>query len=285
MVFMNDGKTGYFSSNRTGGKGSDDIYYFDMGNDKDLVTSIYVIGYKKPPPPPPVVVAPPPKVDTVKALAPPPLPPPSIDLHINFDVDKATLRPDATAKLNEIVAYLQKNTGQMVQINGYTDISGQEEYNQMLSNQRANAAAQYVIGKGIDKNRVRTVGYGPHPPLLTEGVYDRVKEEVNRRVQFEMLPLNSTEAKTPAPSAPIFAAPIFAPAGYAIQITATMTEMADNSPDFKGVSGVHHIRYENGYYCYYYGFYPTSVAAAEGLMDLSSKGVNGTIVGLSNKIK
>ncbi len=278
MVFMRDGKTGYFSSNRTGGKGSDDIYYFDMGNDNDLVTSIYVIGYKKPPPPPPVVVAQPPKVDTVKAVAPPP--PPPLDLHINFDVDKATLRPDATAKLNEIVAYLQKNTGQMVQINGYTDISGQEEYNQMLSSQRANAAAQYIIGKGIDKNRVRTVGYGPHPPLLTEGVYDRVKEEVNRRVQFEMLPLDSPEAKAPAPSAPIFA-----PAGYAIQITATMTEQPDNSPDFKGVSGVYHIRYENGYYCYYYGFYATSVAAADGLKELSSKGVNGTIVGLSNKLK
>lgn len=275
MAFLKDGKTGYFSSNRNGGKGSDDIYYFDMGDDKDLTTSIYVIGYKKAPPPPPVVVAPP-KADTVKvAPAPPPL-----DLHINFDVDKATLRADAVAKLNEIVAYLQKNTDQMVQINGYTDISGQEEYNQMLSNQRANAAAQYILSKGIEKNRVRTVGFGPHPPLLTEGIYDRVKEEVNRRVQFQWLPINSPEAK-----APVTTAAAFAPAGYAIQITATMTELQDNAPDFKGVSGIYHIRYENGYYCYYYGFYSTSVAAAEGLKELSSKGVNGTIVGLSNKIK
>jgi outer membrane protein OmpA-like peptidoglycan-associated protein len=250
-----------------------------MGDDKDLVTSAYVIGYKKPTPPPPVVIAPPPKTDTVKPVPPPP-PSPSLDLHINFDVDKATLRPDAVAKLNEIVSYLQKNTNQMVQINGYTDISGQESYNQMLSNQRAAAAAQYIMGKGIDKNRVRTVGYGPHPPLLTEGIYDRVKEEVNRRVQFQWLPLNSPEAKTP-----VTTTAVFAPAGYAIQITAVMTELQDNAPDFKGVSGIYHIRYENGYYCYYYGYYTTSVAAADGLKELSSKGVNGTIVGLSNKIK
>lgn len=278
MVFLQDGKTGYFSSNRTGGKGSDDIYYFNMGNDKDLDASIYVIGYKKPPPPPPVVVAPVKAPEVVKKAEP--ITPP--DLRINFDVDKAVLRPDAIAKLNEIVAYLQKNTDQMVQLNGYTDISGQEEYNQILSSMRANAAAQYIESKGIAKSRIRTVGYGPHPAIFNEGVYDRVKEEVNRRVQFQWLNMDSpNSAPAPAPSA----APVFAPAGYSIQVTAVMTEMPDNSPQFKGVAGIYHIRYENGYFCYYYGFYATSAAASEGLKELSAKGVNGTIVGLSNKIK
>ncbi len=279
MVFLQDGKTGYFSSNRNGGKGSDDIYYFDMGDDKDLNSSIYVIGYKKPPPPPPVVVEP---VKPPVVVKPEPVTPP--DLRINFDVDKAVLRPDAIAKLNEIVAYLQKNTDQMVQVQGYTDISGQELYNQELSKMRANSAAQYIIGKGIDKNRIQMVGYGPHPLLLNEGVYDRVKEEVNRRVQFKWMNMDSPEAQA-KPAQAQSPAQVFAPAGYAIQITATMKEMPDNSPDFKGVSGIYHIRYENGYYCYYYGFYNTSDAAAEGLKTLSAKGVNGTIVGLSNKIK
>ncbi len=274
MVFLKDGKTGYFSSNRSGGKGSDDIYYFDMGDDKDLVASIYVIGYKKPVPPP-VVVAP---VEEKKVIPPPPPPPP--DLHINFDVDKAVLRPDAIAKLNEIVDFLQKNRDQMVQVNGYTDISGQEEYNQILSTQRANAAAQYIISKGIDKDRVKTVGFGPHPPLLTEGVYDRVKQEVNRRVQFQMMEFNSQNMTAPTPKAAAFA-----PASYAIQITAVMTELKDDAPQFKGVSGVYHIRYENGYFCYYYGSYASSAAAAEGLKELNAKGVNGTIVGMSNKTR
>ncbi len=274
IVFLQDGISGYFSSNRSGGKGSDDIYYFDMSSDKDLSSTVYVIGYKKPPPPPPVVVEVK-KPDTVK-----PAPPPPPDLHINFDVDKAVLRTDAIAKLNEIVSFLQKNKDQMVQVNGYTDISGQEEYNQILSNQRAHAAAEYIISKGIDKDRVKTVGFGPHPPILNEGAYDRVKQEVNRRVQFQMMEFNSQNMSAPVPKEAAYA-----PSGYSIQVTATMTELKDDDAQFKGVSGIYHIHYENGYFCYYYGYYTTSAAAAEGLKTLNAKGVSGTIVGLSNKIK
>lgn len=277
IVFLPGGKTGYFSSNRTGGKGSDDIYYFDISSEKQLEPDMYVIGYKKPPPPVAIVKKP----DTAKLTAVAPAPPPPLDLRINFDVDKAVLRPNAIAKLNEIVDYLKKNTNQMVQVNGYTDISGQELYNQTLSNMRADAAARYIVSKGIEKSRVRAEGFGPHPPILNEGVYDRVKEEVNRRVQFEMMPVNSPLAAAPATPSPA----TFAPAGYSIQLTAVMTEMPDNSPTFKGVSGVYHIRYENGYFCYYYGFYNTPAAAAEALKTITAKGVSGTIVGLSNKIK
>ena len=273
ITFLQNGKKGYFSSNRPGGKGSDDIYYFDLSNtkDKNLASNVYVMGYKYVPPPPPVVV----KVDSVK-IAPPPPPPPPPDLHINFDVDKYTLRTDATAKLNEIVAYLQNHSNQMVQVNGFTDASGQEDYNKTLSDERANAAAQYILSKGIDKSRVRTVGFGPHQLVLTEQVYDRVKEEVNRRVQFQWMPVGSP-ASTPAVS--------FTPAGYAIEITTSTTEMPNDSPEFNGLTGIYHIRYENGIFCYYYGFYATSAAAVLGLKDLSAKGLSaGMVVGMSNKI-
>lgn len=62
IVVLKGGRTGYFASNRTGGKGDDDIYYFNMGEDSTLFTKVYTMGYKPPvkEEKPPVV-----KVDTV----------------------------------------------------------------------------------------------------------------------------------------------------------------------------------------------------------------------------
>ncbi len=108
----------------------------------------------------------------------------AIMLHnIQFAFDSADL--DATAKglLNEAAYILQGKTGRIV-VAGHTCSVGADEYNQRLSERRANSVRQYLISKGIDENRLSAVGYGESRPK-----YDNSREEtrrLNRRVEISI---------------------------------------------------------------------------------------------------
>jgi len=91
----------------------------------------------------------------------------TIDLKgVNFDFDKATLRPDAVAILDEAVAILGKYPDLKVEVAGHTDAIGTEQYNQGLSERRAQAVYDYLAGHGIDAGRmVGPSGYGETRPI------------------------------------------------------------------------------------------------------------------------
>jgi len=79
---------------------------------------------------------------------------------IYFELDKATIRPEAISSLDEISMVLQKYPNLIIEIGSHTDARATTEYNQKLSQRRAVATRDYLIKKGISENRLRAVGYG-----------------------------------------------------------------------------------------------------------------------------
>jgi OOP family OmpA-OmpF porin len=93
--------------------------------------------------------------------------PVSIDLKgVNFDFDKATLRPDAVSILNEAIEILKRYPELKVEVAGHTDSKGTDAYNQSLSERRATTVYDYLTSNGIDSGRlVGPNGYGESRPI------------------------------------------------------------------------------------------------------------------------
>ena len=100
-------------------------------------------------------------------VEPPPPAPITIDLTgVNFDFDRSTLRPDAVQILNEAVEILRRYPDLGVEVAGHTDSVGAEQYNQGLSERRAQAVYDYLTSNGIDSSRLRgPIGYGESRPI------------------------------------------------------------------------------------------------------------------------
>ena len=120
--------------------------------------------------------------------------PGSFDRTVNFSFDSAELTLDARKELDAVAESLNRpNVAKLdIVINGHTDSVGSPEYNQRLSERRAEAVRQYLITQhGIDGNRLVARGYGKTQLLLPSDPAN----ELNRRVQFQ----NPNHAKASAP--------------------------------------------------------------------------------------
>ena len=102
-----------------------------------------------------------------------------------FDFDKAVLKAEGKAKLDDLVGKVKSINLEVIIAVGHTDSVGSDAYNQKLSVKRAEAVKAYLVTKGIEKNRVYTEGKGEKQPVAdnktTEG---RAK---NRRVEIEVV--------------------------------------------------------------------------------------------------
>ncbi|HBR10806.1 MAG TPA: flagellar motor protein MotB [Chryseobacterium sp.] len=103
-------------------------------------------------------------------------------LHINFDTDKATLKPDGKEAVAEIVKVLDQDKTLKLDINGYTDQSGNSSHNQQLSKDRADTVLNTIAQAGIDKNRLSAHGYGDSSPIASND--DGAGKAQNRRVEL-----------------------------------------------------------------------------------------------------
>jgi outer membrane protein OmpA-like peptidoglycan-associated protein len=132
-------------------------------------------------------------IQVVGTLPPPPEPKPQrvvvkkdrieINEKIQFDFDKATIKPESHDLLNEIVAVIRKNTQiKKLSIEGHTDSDGSDKYNLVLSERRADAVRDYLVGQSIDKGMLTSKGHGESRPLA-DNSSDAGKEK-NRRVEF-----------------------------------------------------------------------------------------------------
>ena len=81
-----------------------------------------------------------------------------------FDTGKAQLKPGARASIDQIAAFLNENPERRVQVEGFTDSQGTNDFNLELSQSRADAVAMAIIQRGIDAQRVRALGYGEGYP-------------------------------------------------------------------------------------------------------------------------
>jgi OmpA-OmpF porin, OOP family len=105
-----------------------------------------------------------------------------VALYINFDTDKATIRPDSQPIIAQIVKLLTDNPQLKLEVQGHTDNSGTADHNQTLSAARANAVAGSLIAQGIAMDRLVPKGYGQTKPIADNGTDDGKAK--NRRVEL-----------------------------------------------------------------------------------------------------
>ena len=101
--------------------------------------------------------------------------------NIFYDFDKATLRPESAEALDKLVALLNENPNVTIELSSHTDNRGSDQYNERLSQRRAESVVNYLIEHGIAADRLSPVGYGEKKPKvikkkLTE-TYDWLKAD------------------------------------------------------------------------------------------------------------
>ena len=102
-----------------------------------------------------------------------------------FDFDKSVLKPEGKAKLDDLVSKMGGINLEVIIAVGHTDSVGSDAYNQKLSVRRSEAVKAYLVGKGVEKNRVYTEGKGEKQPVADNKTSEgRAK---NRRVEIEVV--------------------------------------------------------------------------------------------------
>jgi len=104
---------------------------------------------------------------------------------VYFDFDKATIKPEGKAVLNEAAALLQKHERVVVEVAGHTDSTGSDAYNQGLSERRANSVKDYLTSQGVTATRLSAKGYGESQPVASNDTKEGRAE--NRRVELIVL--------------------------------------------------------------------------------------------------
>ena len=132
--------------------------------------------------------------------------------NIHYDFDKATLRPESTEALDQLVELLNENPNVTIELSAHADYRGSAAYNKRLSQRRAESVVQYLIEHGISADRLTPVGYGKEKPktirrkltekypflkendILTEEFIKKLDEkqqeicnQLNRRTEFTVL--------------------------------------------------------------------------------------------------
>lgn len=103
-------------------------------------------------------------------------------LYINFDTNKATLKPEGIDAVNEIVKVLKNVSDMEIEINGYTDNTGNIKSNVKLSKERALTVKNQIIKAGIEPKRLRSNGYGQNNPIADNNTEEGKAK--NRRVEL-----------------------------------------------------------------------------------------------------
>jgi OOP family OmpA-OmpF porin len=130
------------------------------------------------------------------APRPAPAPAPAVDRcaevirlrGVNFDFDKADIRPDAAVILDEAATLLKDALSdcpsRSVSVEGHTDAVGTDDYNQGLSERRSNSVMDYLVGQGVSGSRLMAKGFGESSPIATNETAEG--RALNRRVELRL---------------------------------------------------------------------------------------------------
>ena len=99
-----------------------------------------------------------------------------------FDFNKYTLKPDAREKLAKVSGILLAYPNLQVQVEGYTDNIGSDDYNQKLSEQRAGSVKDYLVSQSVPQNDVTAQGYGKSDPVADNSTEFWTRPESARAV-------------------------------------------------------------------------------------------------------
>lgn len=113
--------------------------------------------------------------------------------NVFFDLNKATLRPKSFIELDKLVSFMKENPKVKIEIGGHTDSRGTN--NQILSENRAQSVFNYVVSKGIIKDRMTFKGYGSSVPIKTDAEIAKLSSEKemeaahqeNRRTEYKII--------------------------------------------------------------------------------------------------
>lgn len=115
--------------------------------------------------------------------------------NIFFDLNKYSLRPESQNELDRLTKLLTDNPTIRIEISGHTDTRGSDTYNKELSSNRAKSVVDYLIEKGIQKNRLEFMGYGEEKPIVSDSEIAKMRSSAakedahqeNRRTEFKIL--------------------------------------------------------------------------------------------------
>lgn len=108
--------------------------------------------------------------------------------NIFFDYGESILKPESEIEINRVYTLLNSHPEITIEIAGHTDNISSKRYNMALSKKRANAVTNYLIDKGIDRNRFKAKGYGLSKPIESNDTKEG--RQKNRRVEFKILQIN-----------------------------------------------------------------------------------------------
>jgi outer membrane protein OmpA-like peptidoglycan-associated protein len=99
-----------------------------------------------------------------------------------FDVDKATLKPGAQVRLAKVAGIVMAYPDLKLQVEGFTDSTGSEQYNQELSDRRAQSVREFLAAQGVPADNITSHGYGESEPIATNDTV--AGRQLNRRVEL-----------------------------------------------------------------------------------------------------
>ena len=107
--------------------------------------------------------------------------------NITFDLHESSIKPSFSGTLESVALVLKEYDKTIIQIEGHTDSSGSDSYNQLLSERRASSVRDFLLNQGIEPKRTRAVGYGERYPVASNDT--AAGREQNRRVELTLVPM------------------------------------------------------------------------------------------------
>lgn len=166
LLVSPDGRTAYFSTDRLGGMGRLDLYSFALPES----ARPHPVAYR----------------EEIIDLAPEMPVGESVTLNnVFFQTGKYALLDISVVELDKVVEMLSAHPSMRIELEGHTDNVGRDDMNQRLSEQRAKAVYDYLVGRGIDPARLAYRGYGPTRPVGDNATAEG--RRLNRRTAFTII--------------------------------------------------------------------------------------------------
>jgi len=111
----------------------------------------------------------------------------TVDSEVSFDFNRAEVKPAFSGSLDKLADVLIKYNRTVVHVVGHTDSVGSDSYNQQLSERRAQSVGDYLVSRGVPRDRMRTEGRGEREPRATNAT--EAGRQLNRRVEIFVKPI------------------------------------------------------------------------------------------------
>ncbi|MGB7408444.1 MAG: OmpA family protein [Pontixanthobacter sp.] len=112
---------------------------------------------------------------------------------VTFAVNSANINPTFQNTLDVVANSMQTYPNSLIDVYGHTDSTGADAYNQRLSEQRAQAVANYLVQRGVSRSRIRSQGFGETSPVADNSTTQG--RALNRRVEIKIIPISQEDVR------------------------------------------------------------------------------------------